>query len=279
MSAENALLTILVEKIRTDMLVLPTLPEMAIRVRKTADDPNSNLMMMTEVIAQDPALAARMIKVANSAFMGRSVKVNSLNQAITRIGLSQVKNIATAMAMEQLFVSQHELIKEKMAQVWRDSVNVTSIALACLKMYLANNKHCHLNLDVMTLAGLMHQIGVLPILTEAERYQNVFGDPLFLDNAIQTLSGQIGSSIMLAWDFAETYVQVVMNWNNSAHQTEQVSYIDFIRLGTLVQSSLETSKRMQALQPYIDRNIIPDAQFMELAEIRLISQEIKALLS
>lgn len=279
MSAENALLTILVEKIRTDMLVLPTLPEMAIRVRKTADDPNSNLMMMTEVIAQDPALAARMIKVANSAFMGRSVKVNSLNQAITRIGLSQVKNIATAMAMEQLFVSQHELIKEKMAQVWRDSVNVTSIALACLKMYLANNKHCHLNLDVMTLAGLMHQIGVLPILTEAERYQNVFGDPLFLDNAIQTLSGQIGSSIMLAWDFAETYVQVVMNWNNSAYQTEQVSYIDFIRLGTLVQSSLETSKRMQALQPYIDRNIIPDAQFMELAEIRLISQEIKALLS
>ncbi len=279
MSAENALLTILVEKIRTDMLVLPTLPEMAIRVRKTADDPNSNLMMMTEVIAQDPALAARMIKVANSAFMGRSVKVNSLNQAITRIGLSQVKNIATAMAMEQLFVSQHELIKEKMAQVWRDSVNVTSIALACLKMYLANNKHCHLNLDVMTLAGLMHQIGVLPILTEAERYQNVFGDPLFLDNAIQTLSGQIGSSIMLAWDFAETYVQVVMNWNNSAYQTEQVSYIDFIRLGTLVQSSLEASKRMQALQPYIDRNIIPDAQFMELAEIRLISQEIKALLS
>ena len=279
MSAENALLTILVEKIRTDMLVLPTLPEMAIQVRKTADDPDSNLLMMTDVIAQDPALAARMIKVANSAFMGRSIKVNSLNQAITRIGLSQVKNIATAMAMEQLFVSQHEQIKERMASVWRDSVNVTSIALACLKLYIAENKHCNLNLDVMTLAGLMHLIGVLPILTEAERYQTVFGESQFLDNAISTLSGQIGASIMRAWDFADTYVEIVLNWNNAHVQTEQVGYIDFIRLGALVQSPLTGTARLQALQPYIDRNIIPDAHFMDIAEIRLISQEIKALLS
>lgn len=279
MSAENALLTILVEKIRTDLLVLPTLPEMAIKVRKTADDPDSNLMMMTDVIAQDPALAARMIKVANSAFMGRSIKVNSLNQAITRIGLSQVKNIATAMAMEQLFVSQHEQIKERMAQVWRDSVSVTSIALACLKLYLTHNKHCNLNLDVMTLAGLMHLIGALPILTEAERYQTVFGDPQFLETAIESMSGQIGSSIMRAWDFSDTYIQIVLNWNNESYQTQNVCYIDFIRLGALVQSSLEGTARLNAFQPYIERQVVPDANFMEIAEIRLISQEIKALLS
>lgn len=279
MSAENALLTILVEKIRTDMLVLPTLPEMAIRVRRTADDPDSNLLMMTDVIAQDPALAARMIKVANSAFMGRSIKVNSLNQAITRIGLSQVKNIATAMAMEQLFVSQHEQIKERMAQIWRDSVNVTSIALACLKRYIAENKHCNLNLDVMTLAGLMHLIGALPILTEAERYQTVFGDPQFLENAIKTLSGQIGSGIMRAWDFAEVYVQIVQNWSDPSYQDDQVSYIDFIRLGALVQSPLDDTVRVQALQPYIERHVVPDANFMDIEEIRVISQEVKALFS
>lgn len=278
MSAENALLTILVEKIRTDMLVLPTLPEMAIKVRRTADDPDSNLLMMTDVIAQDPALAARMIKVANSAFMGRAIKVNSLNQAITRIGLSQVKNIATAMAMEQLFISQHEQIKERMSQVWRDSVNVTSIALACLKLYLSHNKHCNLNMDVMTLAGLMHLIGALPILTEAERYQTVFGDPRFLENAIHSLSGQIGANIMRAWDFSDTYAQIVQEWNNPAFQSEQTSYIDFIRLGALVQSPLEGKSRQQAFQPYIERQIVPDANFMEIAEVRVISQEIKALL-
>ena len=75
MSTENALLTILVEKINNDTLVLPTLPEVAVKVREAADNPEINLMEMSDVIAHDPALSARMIKVANSAFLGRSVKV------------------------------------------------------------------------------------------------------------------------------------------------------------------------------------------------------------
>ena len=122
MSTENALLTILIDRINNDTLVLPTLPEIAVKVRQAADDPEVNLLQMADVISQDPALAARMIKVANSAFMGRSVKVNTLNQAVTRIGLRQIKNIATAMAMEHLFVSNNKLIK-----TYNDGVSTTII--------------------------------------------------------------------------------------------------------------------------------------------------------
>ena len=75
-------------------------------------------MEMSDVIAHDPALSARMIKVANSAFLGRSVKVSTLNQAVTRIGLRQIKNIATAMAMEQLFVSKNKFVKEYLSKSW-----------------------------------------------------------------------------------------------------------------------------------------------------------------
>ncbi len=46
MTAQNALLTILVEKIRNDSLVLPSLPEIALKIRKMADDPNVNLNQM-----------------------------------------------------------------------------------------------------------------------------------------------------------------------------------------------------------------------------------------
>ena len=96
MSTQNALLTILVEKINNDTLVLPTLPAIALKVRKAADDPNVNLHHMADVVGQDPSLSARMVKIANSAYLGRAVKVTSTAQAVTRIGLSQVKNIATA---------------------------------------------------------------------------------------------------------------------------------------------------------------------------------------
>lgn len=279
MSAENALLTILIEKIRTDLLVLPTLPEIAIQVRRTADDAHSTLQTMTDVIGQDPALAARMIKIANSAFMGRSIRVTSLNQAVTRIGFSQVKNIATAMAMEQLFISQHEQIKERMAQVWSDSVYVTSVAIACLKFYMENNRYCGLNLDVMTLAGLMHQIGALPILTEAERYQTVFGDPRFLDQALDSLTGQIGAAIMRAWDFAEPYPDIVQNWNNPSYLSAEAGYIDFVRIGVISRTLADDGQRFTLLQPYVERGLVPDLHFMKLPEIGGVSEEIKAVLS
>ena len=54
MSTENALLTILVDRINNDTLVLPTLPEVAIKVRYAADNPDVNLMQMSDVISQDP---------------------------------------------------------------------------------------------------------------------------------------------------------------------------------------------------------------------------------
>ncbi|HBA57136.1 MAG TPA: histidine kinase, partial [Alteromonas macleodii] len=110
MSTQNALSTILVEKINNDTLVLPTLPAIALKVRKAADDPDINLNAMGDVIGQDPSLSARMIKIANSAYMGRSVKVTSISQAVTRIGLRQIKNISTALAMEQLFVSKNDVV-------------------------------------------------------------------------------------------------------------------------------------------------------------------------
>ena len=112
MPAQNALLTILIEKIRTDTLVLPSLPEIALKIRKMADDPDVNLAKMSDMISHDPALSARIMKIANSAFVGRGVHVHSLQQATTRIGLRYIKNVVTAMAMATVMVVTAATTKE-----------------------------------------------------------------------------------------------------------------------------------------------------------------------
>ncbi|MCP4060897.1 MAG: HDOD domain-containing protein, partial [Pseudoalteromonas sp.] len=222
MSTENALLTILVDRINNDTLVLPTLPEVAIKVRQAADNPDVNLMQMSDVIGQDPALSARMIKVANSAIMGRAVKVSNLQQAVTRIGLRQIKNIATAMAMEQLFVSNNELIKGYMSKAWQKTLNVAGHSITLMAFYLQNNKRTSLNSDAITLASLVYNIGVLPILTEAERHPEVFANPSFLAHAIQKLSGKIGGSIMGAWEFPPEFVNVARHWADPTYRPEEI---------------------------------------------------------
>ena len=279
MSTENALLTILVDRINNDTLVLPTLPEVAIKVRQAADNPDVNLIQMSDVIAHDPALSARMLKIANSALMGRAVKVSNLHQAVTRIGLRQIKNIATAMAMEQLFVSNNELIKGYMGKAWQKTLHVASHSISLMEFYLKRNTHTSLNRDAITLASLVYNIGVLPILTEAERHPEVFANPSFLAHAIQRLSGKIGGSIMKAWEFPDVFVEVAQHWADVNYRSTEVSYIDFIRIGAILEGTLQVSDKSAALQTYIDKGIFPSLEMLESEEYLHMVEDVKEMFS
>ncbi len=278
MSTENALLTILTEKIINDTITLPTLPEVAVKIRRAADDPDINLTRMADVIAQDPALSARMMKVANSAFMGRSIKVETLNQAVTRIGLRQIKNIATAMAMEQLFVSRNTLIKSYLTKAWEKTVEVSTVAITLMQVYLKQNRHGALNIDTITLAALVHNIGVLPILTEAERHEEVFANPTFLAQAIHKLAGRIGSTIMKAWDFPTDFIEVTDKWSNFDYQTDKPSYVDFIRIAAIHTKVLKEVENKGAIfDDYVDKGILPSVDFMKSDEFIAALEEVRAV--
>ncbi len=278
MSTQNALLTLLVEKIKNDTLVLPTLPAVALKVRKAADDPDINLNQMGDVIGQDPSLSARMIKIANSAYMGRAVKVTSISQAVTRIGLRQIKNIATALAMEQLFVSKNELVGEYMKREWNNTVEVVANAMATLQLYVARTKNREMTIDTMTLTALVHNIGVLPILTEAERHEEVFASPTFLDDAIDKLAPRIGGSIMQSWGFGENFVTVAERWHDLAYIPEKLSYVDFVRVGAALAGQINNQKDA-ILNLAIQRGVVEDVNSLlsdEFAEMRSAAKQIFA---
>ncbi|WP_158970818.1 HDOD domain-containing protein [Paraglaciecola sp. L3A3] len=271
MATENALLTILVEKINNDTLVLPTLPAIALKVRRAADDPNINLNAMADVLGQDPSLCARMIKISNSAYLGRAVKVTSTAQAVTRIGLRQIKNISTALAMEQLFVSKNDVVKAYMEKAWADTIEVVASSLAVLQTHIKHTKNRSLSLESMMLAALINNIGILPILTEAERHSEVFANPTFLEVAIQKLSGKIGSSIMKEWGFEPEFIEVAAHFNDMSVQTEAVSYLDLVRIGAAVCGRLDKHKD-EVLEAAVKKGIVADVtdllsdDFIELRE-------------
>ncbi|GFD74625.1 HDOD domain-containing protein [Alteromonas marina] len=276
MSTQNALSTILVEKINNDTLVLPTLPAIALKIRKAADDPDINLNAMGDVIGQDPSLSARMIKIANSAYMGRSVKVNSVSQAVTRIGLRQIKNISTALAMEQLFVSKNDVVARYLQKEWANTVNIVASSMAVLQLYIARTKKREMSMDTMTLAALVHNIGVLPILTEAERHPEVFANPSFLEVAIDKLAGRIGANIMEKWGFGESFVNVAKNWKDLSYIPDELSYIDFVRVGAAV-SGAAGNQKDAILNLAIQRGVVEDMGELHSDEFEELSSAAKQI--
>lgn len=195
MSLEQEFLNELVDAIKNDRLTLPTLPEVALKIRDAATNPDVTSNSLAGVIAQDAALAARIIKVANSPLLRGAVVVDNLQLAITRMGISFVRNLATGLAMEQMFQATHDAVDKRLRASWEHSLEVASISHV-----LASN-FTKLKPDQATLAGLVHQIGILPILTLAEENPQILEKEAVLDKIIQRLHGKVGRAIMKAWEF------------------------------------------------------------------------------
>lgn len=278
MATENALYTILMEKIRQDALVLPTLPEVALKVRQAADDTEINLSQMSDIISQDPALALGMIKVSNSALLGRSVKVETVSQAVTRIGLRQIKSIATAMALEQVFVSDNEIVTMYMKKSWQKTIDIASVAISLMSIYVKENKHTPLTLDTITLGALIHNIGVLPILTEAEKHPDIFANPTFLQQAIVKLSGKIGGTITRTWEFSDELTLLVESWSDLTILPKEVHYLDFIRAGAIYHNIFKNESTQNVLlNSYVKKGIIPEVDFMKSEEFKALCADVKSM--
>ncbi|ABN62678.1 HDOD domain-containing protein [Shewanella baltica] len=256
MSTEHLLLVSLLKKLKDDALVLPTLPEVAMRVQEVVGRSDASLKQVAEVIGQDAAISARIIKVANSALYSRGVPAESINSAVSRIGLIQIKSIATSVAMEQLFISTNEMVWEVMDEVWRTSIDVTAAACAMLQMYNKRHSTSRLNFDTLTLAGLVHNIGALPVLTEAEAQPHLFTSIDQLRALVRKMQGPLGRAVLKSWDFSTEVMEVVERWADLPYLPDHVTYLDFIRAAAFYTGELRAGTELeQRLGVFVARGL------------------------
>lgn len=257
-NSHNELLGILLERIERNTLVLPTLPGIALAVNDAVNDPDVSLANIADLIAKDAGMSARMIQVSNSALYAPRSKIETLTTAVTRIGLSRIKNIACSIAMEQLFFCQNDVVFDYFDRAWNNNVEVSSAAVAALAVYKERQPRHGLRPDTLALMGLMHNIGVLPILTLADEYSDRLADPAFLDEAAAKLSKQIGVAIVEAWGFDSQYAVVIENWDNLDYQTEAIDHLDFVRIGAVYAGLIEGDKEV-LLAPAVEKGILENA--------------------
>lgn len=248
------------QKIKNDTLILPTLPAIAFKVRDACDDPDVDAAQITRVISLDIALSARIIRVANSAHLNRGVKVKGVKEAVTRIGLRSIKNIATALAMEQLFVSNHESIQRRLASIWRDTITVASNSVAALSIAPPALKR-RFNNDALMLAALIYNIGSLPIIREFEEWQEICSDPSFLNKAIDALSSRVGVSVLESWDFDDQFVDVAKYHQSLKYNPDEINYVDWVRLGVAV-SGFNKKNKDAVISLSISKGMIDNASLL-----------------
>ncbi|MBV2205816.1 MULTISPECIES: HDOD domain-containing protein [Stutzerimonas stutzeri group] len=224
----------LTRAIENDELILPTLPEVALQVREAAEDPDVSIIALSKVIGNDAALTARIIKVVNSPLLRTNREITDLQMAISRLGINYTCNLATGLAMEQMFQATTDVVDRKMREVWNKSTEVAAISHVLCRHYT------RLLPDQATLAGLVHQIGILPILTYAEEHSELMADSISLNHVIDRIHPLLGEKILRAWDFREPIAIVPGQYSDFTRNSPTVDYVDIVQVATL-QSYLGTN--------------------------------------
>jgi len=225
---EQEFLNSLLTDLENDKLVLPTLPEVALKVRDTLENDDVSMNVVSEVISTDAALSARLIQVANSPLLRASQPIDTLLGAISRMGFTMVKNLVTSMVMEQMFQATSDTTDSRLRAIWEHSTQVAAISHAlCAEM-------TKLPADQAMLAGLVHDIGVLPILSRAEDYPDILDDEAKLDDIIQQAHTKIGSAILQKWHFPDQIITVAQEHENLDRDHEGTAdYTDIIMVANL----------------------------------------------
>ena len=215
------------DAIAADKLILPTMPEMAIKVRDAADDPETDIKKLATIIGGDAALTARIIKVANSALYRGSQDIKDLNMALMRLGLAATSSLAIGLAMEQMFQATTDMVDQRLRSVWTASSETAGLCTMICKF------QTKLRPDMATLAGLTHQIGVLPILQFAEHYPALLRDGMTLDGIIHEIHSLLGTRILTEWDFPKEICDVPSTHLDFTREQPKADYADIVTVAML----------------------------------------------
>jgi HD-like signal output (HDOD) protein len=214
-------------------LDLPSFPEIAVRIRKVLADSKSSIDQVVRIVGSEPALAARLLRIANSASMNRSGKpVTELRSAISRIGYNMVRSASLSFSMNQM---RHDkklaAFRHYLNDLWERSTGVAAYA------YVLARNHSRVNPDEAMLTGMMHGIGKLYILTRATDHPGLFGGDAELNEIIENWHAPIGKAILENWEFPEAMAQAVADQANSTRDEDGAADLaDVVAVAILIAS-------------------------------------------
>ena len=203
MDAKHKFIDLLMDDIAENRLILPTLPELAFKIRKIVDDPDVTSKKISKIVSTDAALSARLLQVANSVFFKGLTPVDNIQTAVVRLGMGCVRNVVTSLVMRQLYQAKKtRAVKEELHKNWVHSAKVAAISQVFARRYTK------LDPNEALLAGLIHDIGALPILSRATGFPEILEDKAALHDVIVDMHTTIGKTVLEVWSFPPELIDV-----------------------------------------------------------------------
>ncbi len=197
-----ALISDACRKILTHRASLPSMPDVAARIHGAMTSPNWSIRTVATIIKGDAGTTTYLLKTANSALYAGSTPIRDVERAIAWLGMDKTRSVVLTHALRSMFLTRSHVLGNLLRRTWLGSTR-----LAALCSVLA--RHCpRFSPDRALLAGLLQDIGVLPILNVLKGYPDQLTDEGAIVGAIDKYAPQVGRVLLLHWGFEPDIVAV-----------------------------------------------------------------------
>jgi HD-like signal output (HDOD) protein len=198
-TATADLVTALERSLDGRKLALPSLPEVALKIRSALADDDVSVNEIVRLLGADPALAARVLRTANSAMFYRGTRpITTMTAAVYQLGQKMIRNVAMSFAAQQVFGAyRNRSIHALVSDVWLHSVRVAVLA------HMLARVRTTLDHDEAFLAGLLHEVGRLHILVNIDAAAGLGPKDAAFEAVVAEFHPRLGRAIIEAWELPE----------------------------------------------------------------------------
>ena len=217
-----------------------TLPEICIKIQDVIYDPSSSAADIAKLIAIDPSLSARLLKIANSSFYNFPSQIDQLDRAVNLIGTEDLYSLALATSTPSAFapLAGNQLLD--INSYWRHSVMTGLIGRALAQ-------HCRLrHSEQLFLSGLFHNLGQLVILEQMpemfgqiEALKNESQPPWEIEHEVMGYTyADIGAELLRCWKIPESIWELVKEQHDPSQLGDP-------QVGSLVHIASRTASQLE----------------------------------
>lgn len=266
----NPLTLHLYRDLLSDSISLPSLSTVAGRIQRVFSEDDVAVDKVVKVLMTDPAITAKLIRVANSAFYRGSAATTTLRAAIVRLGMGTTYKQVMAYAVNELFNCRSSAVTRRMKRLMEHSRKVAAISR------LLAQKTGLFDPEQAMLAGLIHDLGVIVVVEYLQQHNDHLSAPDKMEQTIQTMRAQIGGMLLKKWNFSEELVTVAEeceDWfRNPDHSADLCDLVIVAQYHSLLGAD-----EMKTMPPI---SIIPAMSKLNLGpedSVELIKQSNKAI--